>query len=54
MRSAERRKVTVNVEKCLRSLDGVSRMDKVRIEEVRRIAGIERELATRTDMRVLR
>ena len=40
--------------KCLRSLDGVSRMDRVRNEEVRRRAGIERELASRTDQRVLR
>ena len=29
-------------------------MDRVRIEEVRRRAGIERELASRTDQRVLR
>ena len=33
--------------KCLRSLVGVSRMDRVRNEEVRRRAGIERELASR-------
>ena len=54
MRSAERRKVTVLEIKCLRSLVGVSRMDRVRNEEVRRRAGIERELASRTDQRVLR
>ena len=30
--------------KCLRSLFGVSRMDKVRNEEVHRRAGVEREL----------
>ena len=36
--------------KCLRSLVGVSRMDRVRNEEVcRRGAGIERELASRAD-----
>ena len=40
--------------KCLRSLVGVSRMDGVRNEEVRRRAGIERELASRADQRVLR
>ena len=40
--------------KCLRSLDGVSRMDRVRNDEVRRRAGIERELARRADQRVLR
>ena len=43
MRSAERRKVNVLVMKCLRSLVGVSRMDRVRNEEVRRRTGIERE-----------
>ena len=42
MRSAERRKVNVLEMKCLRSLVGVSRMDRVRNEEVRRRAGIER------------
>ena len=40
--------------KCLRSLVGVSRMDRVRNEEVRRRAGIERELASIADQRVLR
>ena len=54
MRSAERRKVNVLEMKCLRSLVGVSRMDSVRNEEVRRRAGIERELASRADQRVLR
>ena len=44
MRSAERRKVNVLEMKCLRSLVGVSRMDRVRNEEVRMRAGIEREL----------
>ena len=54
MRSAERRKVNVLEMKCLRSLVGVSRMDRVRNEEVRRRAGIERKLASRADQRVLR
>ena len=54
MRSAERRKVNVLEMKCLRSLVGVSRMDRVRNEEVRRRAGIEWELASRADQRVLR
>ena len=39
MRSAERRKVNVLEIKYLRSLVGVSRMDRVRNEEVRRRAG---------------
>ena len=47
MRSAERMKVNVLEMKCLRSLVGVN-------EEVRRKAGIERELASRADQRVLR
>ena len=54
MRSAERRKVNVLEMKCLRSLIGVSRMDRVKNEEVRRRAVIERELASRADQRVLR
>ena len=54
MRSAERRKVNVLEMKCSRSLVGVSHMDRVRNEEVRRRAGIERELASRADQRVLR
>ena len=54
MINADRRKVNVFEMKCLRSLVGVSRMDKVRNEVVRRRAGIERELASRRDQRVLR
>ena len=42
IRSAELRKVNVLEMKCLRSLVGVSRKDRVRNEEVRRRAGIER------------
>ena len=40
--------------KCLRSLDGVSRIDRIRNEEVRRRAGIERELVSKADQRVFR
>ena len=54
MRSSEERKVNVLEMKCLRSLVGVSRMDRVRNEDVRRRVGIERELASRADQRVLR
>ena len=54
MRSAERRKLNVLEMKCLRSLVGVSRMDRVRNEEVRRRAGIEMELASSADQRLLR
>ena len=54
MRSAERRKVNVFEMKCLRSLVGVSRIDRVKNVEVRRRVGIERQLASRADQRVLR
>ena len=54
MRSAKRRKVNVFEMKCLRNLVGVSRMDRVNNEEVRIRAGIERELASRADKRVLK
>ena len=54
MRSAEWRKVNVLEMKCLGSLVGVSRMDRVRNEEVCKRAGIERELVSRADKRVLR
>ena len=40
--------------KCSRSLVGVSRMDRVRNEEMRRRARIDMELASRADQRVLR
>ena len=38
----------------MRSLVRVSQMDRVRNEEVRKRAGIERELASRVDQRVMR
>ena len=52
--SAERRKVNVLEMKCLRSSVGVSRLDRVRNEEVRIRAGIERALPSRADQRILR
>ena len=52
--SAERRKVNVLEMKCLRSLVGVSLMDRVRNEERTGItAGIERGLASKADQKVL-
>ena len=54
MRSADRRRVNVLEMKCLINLVGVSRMDRVWNEEVRRRAEIERELASRAVQRVLR
>ena len=47
MRRAERRNVKVLEMKCLKSLVGVSRIDRVRNEEVRMRAGTERDLASR-------
>ena len=47
-------KLNVLEMKCLRSLVGVSRINRVRDEEVGRRAEIERELASRADQRVLR
>ena len=49
MRSAERKKENVLQMKCLRSLVGVSRMDRVDNEKARTRAGIETELASRAD-----
>ena len=54
MKSAEKRKVNVLEMKCCRSLVEVSRMDRVRNEEVLRRAGVERELASTSEQTVLR
>ena len=54
MGSSKRRKVNILEMKCSRSLVGVSRMERVRNEEVLRRAGKERELASRANQRVLR
>ena len=43
MRSAQRRKLNVLEMKCWRSFVGVSRMDRVINEDMRRRAGIERD-----------
>ena len=51
MRSAERRKVYVLEMKCSRSLLEVSRIDRVKNEELRMRERIERELASRVDQR---
>ena len=51
---ASNRGLRIKAKRSLRSLVGVSRMDRVRNEEVRRRAGIERQLASRADQRVLR
>ena len=52
MKVTERQKL--NEMKCLRSMTGVSRLDRVRNEVVRARTGVRRELAARIDMNVLR
>ena len=54
MKVVERQKLNVFEMKCLRSMAGVSRIDRVRNEDVRQRTGVEIELARRMDMNVLR
>ena len=54
MKVTERQKPNVCEMKCLRSMTGVSRLDRVRNEEVRARTGVRRELTARVDMNVLR
>ena len=54
MKVTERQKLYVFETKCLRSMTGVSRLDRVRNEVVRARTGVRRELAARVDMNVLR
>ena len=50
----ERQKLNVFEMKCLRSMTGVSRLDRVRNEVVRARTGVRRELAARVDVNILR
>ena len=54
MRLAERKRLNVLEMRCLRSMCGVTRLDRIRNEEVRRRTGVVRELAERADQRVLK
>ena len=54
MKVSERQKLNVFEMKCLRSMAGVSRLDRLRNEEVRERTGVRKELAARVDMNVLR
>ena len=47
-------KLNVFEMKCLRSMTGVSQLDRVRNEVVKARTGVRRELAARVDMNVLR
>ncbi len=53
VREAERNRLDVYEMRCLRSMVGVTRMDRVRNEEVRRRAGIVRKTSERVHQRVL-
>ncbi len=52
--AVERNRLDVMEMRCLRSMCGVTRMDQVRNEEVRRRTGIVKELAERAEQGVLR
>ena len=54
MKERERRKLNVFEMRCLRSMCGVSRLDRLRNEEVRERTGVREELADRVDKNVLR
>ena len=54
MKVTERQKLNVSEMKCLRSVTGVSQLDRVRNEVVRAKMGMRRELAARVDMLVLK
>ena len=53
MKEADRRRLDVFEMRCLRSMVGVSRLDRLRNEEVRRQAGVKRKLSEKVDQRVL-
>ncbi len=53
MGRAERKRLNVMEMNCLRSMCGVTRMDRVRNEEVRKRTGVVKELAERAEQRVL-
>ena len=54
MKVTERQKLNVFEMKCLRSMTGVSQLDRARNEVVRARTGVRRELAARLDMNIFR
>ena len=54
MKERERQKLNVFEMRCLRSMCGVSRLDRLRNDVVRRMTGVRKELAVRVDRNVLR
>ncbi len=53
VRESERNRLDVFEMRCLRSMVGVTRKERVRNEEVRRRAGIVRKMSERVDQTVL-
>ncbi len=53
MRESERNRLDVIEMRCLRSMVGITRMDRVRNEEVRKRTGMVRKMSERVDQRVL-
>ncbi len=53
VRESERNRLDVFEMRCLRSMVGVTKMDRVRNEEVRRRTGIVMKMSEREDQRVL-
>ena len=54
MKVTERQRLHLFEMKCLRSMTGVSQLDRFRNEVVRARTGVRRELAARVDMNILR
>ena len=54
MKERERQKLNVFEMRCLRSMCGVSRLDRLRNDVERRMTGVRKELAVRVDRNVLR
>ena len=53
MKEPDRKRLDVFEMRCLRSMAGVTRLDRLRNEEVRRRTGVERKLSERVDQKVL-
>ncbi len=53
MRAAESKRLNVMEMRCLRSMCGVTRMDRVRNDEVQRRTGVVKELAERAEQGLL-
>ena len=54
IKETKRKKLNLFEMKCLRSMTGVSRLDRIRYELLRERTGVRRKLAARVDMNVLR